>query len=80
MAGKLSLLSLGPGSPQHLTAQALQALQEAEVVVGYKSYLRLIEPLLDGKTVLGSGMRQELQRCADAYQQACAGYRTVLIS
>ncbi|MEO5351689.1 MAG: precorrin-3B C(17)-methyltransferase [Magnetococcus sp. XQGC-1] len=80
MSGKLSLVSIGPGALEQLTARATDAIRQAEVVVGYKRYLQLIEPLLVGKEVLGSGMRQELERCRDACQQAQAGKKTVLIS
>ncbi len=80
MTATLSLVSIGPGSLDQLTFQAMTAIREAEVVVGYKSYLRLIEPLLAGKAVEGSGMRQELERCSTAYRWAQSGKQTVLIS
>ncbi|MBF0161051.1 MAG: precorrin-3B C(17)-methyltransferase [Magnetococcales bacterium] len=80
MTGCLSLLSIGPGALEQLTQQALTTLQTAEVVVGYKSYLQLIAPLLVGKEVVGSGMRQEVQRCTEACRLALSGRRTVLIS
>ncbi|MEO5362925.1 MAG: precorrin-3B C(17)-methyltransferase [Magnetococcus sp. DMHC-8] len=80
MTGTLSLVGIGPGALEHLTVRATQVIRAAEVVVGYKSYLRLIEPLLVGKTVLGSGMRQELERCTEAYRWARSGRTTVLIS
>lgn len=78
--GKLLLVSIGPGSVEQLTGRALAALREAEVVVGYKSYLKLVAPLLAGKQTVGSGMRQELERCAEAVRLARSGRIVALIS
>jgi len=59
---------------------ALKALQEAEVVVGYKMYLELIADLTVGKTLHASGMRKELERCQVAIDHAAAGRRVVIVS
>lgn len=59
---------------------ALHALQEAEVVVGYKIYLELIDDLTVGKTLHASGMRKELERCQAAIDFATAGHRVVIVS
>ncbi|MBF0583877.1 MAG: precorrin-3B C(17)-methyltransferase [Magnetococcales bacterium] len=80
MTGQLSLVSIGPGALDQLTVRALEVIRAAEVVVGYKSYVHRIESLLEGKTVVGSGMRQELERCTEAIRWAQSGKKTVLIS
>lgn len=59
---------------------ALRALQEAEVVVGYKMYLELIADLTVGKILHSSGMRKELERCQAAIDYAAAGRRVVIVS
>lgn len=59
---------------------ALKALQEAEVVVGYKMYLELIADLTVGKRLHASGMRKELERCQAAIDHAAAGRRVVIVS
>jgi precorrin-3B C17-methyltransferase len=63
---KLSILGLGPGSRQLMTRQAALALQEAEIVVGYRPYLDLISDLLEGKRVVSSGMGGEVERAKAA--------------
>ena len=63
---KLSILGLGPGSRQLMTRQACQALQEADIVVGYRPYLDLISDLLAGKRVVSSGMGGEVERAKAA--------------
>ncbi len=50
------------------------------MIVGYKTYLGLIEPLVQGKTLRASGMRKEMDRCREAIQLALKGYRVALVS
>ena len=52
----------------------------AEVVIGYGTYLDLIRPLLAGKEVVHSGMRQERERCGKAIELASAGRCVALVS
>ncbi|MGQ9920676.1 MAG: precorrin-3B C(17)-methyltransferase [Desulfobacca sp.] len=63
-----------------MTPQAREALATAQVVVGYKTYVDLIAPLLAGQEVLATGMLGELQRCQLAIDRALAGARVALIS
>ena len=79
-SGRLLVVGIGPGSEQHLTPAARMAIEAAETVVGYRTYLQLIEPLLVGKQVLESGMRQEVDRCQQAIDLAAAGQTVALIS
>ncbi|MBF0176565.1 MAG: precorrin-3B C(17)-methyltransferase [Magnetococcales bacterium] len=78
--GSLSVVGLGPGALEHLTARAREVIAEASVIIGYKTYLRLVADLLKGKRVLESPMRQELARCAEATRLALVGERVVLVS
>jgi len=56
-------------------------LAAAEVIVGYKRYIGLIDPrLLAGKKVLSTGMRGEMERCEAALMGALGGKKTVLVS
>ncbi|MBF0188126.1 MAG: precorrin-3B C(17)-methyltransferase [Magnetococcales bacterium] len=78
--GKLMVIGIGPGAPDEMTLRARSALESADVIVGYKTYLALLTPWLTGKKVVGSGMMQELQRCAEALKRARKGERVALIS
>jgi len=80
MSGKLYIVGLGPGGPEHMTARARAALAESEVVVGYKTYLRHIPELLAGKKVLSSGMTKEIDRAKAAIAAAAGGVVTALVS
>ena len=38
--GKITVVGLGPGGQEQMTPKALKAIQEAEVVAGYTTYIR----------------------------------------
>ena len=78
--GKISLVGLGPGSPEHLTPAARQAILDAETVIGYATYLKLIEPLLAGKEVIKKPMTEESDRAIEALDRARAGKKVALVS
>ncbi|MFH1057914.1 MAG: precorrin-3B C(17)-methyltransferase [Pseudomonadota bacterium] len=81
MSGSLTVVGLGPGSPEHLTPAARAAITDAEAVMGYKAYIALARPLLrEGQEVAASGMTKELDRAAQAIERALAGQRVALIS
>ncbi len=79
VSGKLFLVGLGPGDPQHLTFRARQALEECDVVVGYDTYVKLIEALLPHKEVIATGMRQEVQRARTALDLVKAGRKVAVV-
>ncbi len=78
--GKLYVVGLGPGSAAQLTPQARAALIDSQVVAGYRTYLDLIRPLLEGKEVLASGMMQEVARAKAAVERAATGKTVALVS
>ncbi|MCG5532088.1 precorrin-3B C(17)-methyltransferase [Halorhodospira sp. 9621] len=78
--GRILLVGIGPGDPAHMTARAREAIAEAEVVIGYQTYLKLIPELLEGKTVIGKAMTEELDRVEAAWQAARAGQVVALVS
>ncbi|NMO16456.1 precorrin-3B C(17)-methyltransferase [Pyxidicoccus fallax] len=78
--GTLSVVGIGPGDGAHATPAALAAIREAEVVVGYRTYIQLVRHLLDGKEVVQTGMTEEIGRARSAVERARAGARVVLVS
>ena len=46
--GKIMLVGLGPGSHDYLTGRARSAIAEADTVIGYATYIKLVKELLDG--------------------------------
>ncbi|MFC1906991.1 precorrin-3B C(17)-methyltransferase [Chloroflexota bacterium] len=78
--GKLYLVGLGPGSPEHMTFRAREAIDHSEVVVGYKAYIDLIEPFLNRKEVIATGMGGEVERVKRAINLAKEGRMVSLVS
>lgn len=77
---KLAIVGIGPGDLKHMTLAAREAVDNAEVVVGYKTYLDLIKPLLAGKEAISSGMTKEVERCREALRLAASGKSVALVS
>jgi precorrin-3B C17-methyltransferase len=63
-----------------MAREALDAIESAEIVFGYKTYLDLVADLLKDKTVISSGMKKEVERCRRAIEQALSGRNVALIS
>ncbi len=80
MSGKIFLVGFGPGAEEHMSFRAKQAITEADVVIGYTTYIKLVKDLLDGKEVIKKGMTEEIDRCIEAYEQAKMGKKIALIS
>jgi precorrin-3B C17-methyltransferase len=78
--GKIMLVGLGPGSHDYLTARARAAIAEADTVIGYATYIRLVADLLDGKEVIKKAMTEELDRAIEAYERARQGRKVALVS
>ncbi len=78
--GKILLIGFGPGAKQHMTLRAVEAIGEADVVIGYSTYINLVADQLEGKEVVRKGMTEELDRCIEAYAQAKKGKTVALIS
>lgn len=78
--GVLYVVGIGPGADQHATPAALAAIADAQVVVGYGTYIKLVRHLLTGKEVIKTGMTEEIGRARAAVERARAGARVAIIS
>jgi precorrin-3B C17-methyltransferase len=78
--GKITVIGIGPGSLLDMTPRARDAISQAQVVAGYNTYIRLVEPLLADKKVIGTAMMQEIDRCRMAVDEAAQGQDTVVVS
>ncbi len=78
--GTLSIVGIGPGADQHTTPAALHAIQEADLVVGYTTYIRLVKHLIAGKEIVKTGMTEEIGRARAAVERARDGGRVAIIS
>lgn len=78
--GTLSLVGIGPGAAEHISPAALAAIREADMVVGYRTYMLLVRALIKGKETIKTGMTEEITRARAAVDQAKSGKKVVLIS
>ncbi|MBN2713226.1 MAG: precorrin-3B C(17)-methyltransferase [Planctomycetes bacterium] len=78
--GRLAVVGFGPGSILDRTRRAEEAINASDVIVGYSPYLDRIADLLEGKEAIGSGMRQERERCRLAIDRAAAGEKVAIVS
>ncbi len=73
------VVGLGPGDSQFLTAQAVAALDAADVLCGYTVYVELIRARYPGKEICTTGMTKEIDRCRWALQTAQSGKTVALV-
>ncbi len=78
--GIIYVVGTGPGSPDYLTPAARQAIKQSDIIVGYKTYLELIDPLIEDKKVISSAMMQEVDRVRKALDLAESGKKVALVS
>lgn len=74
------VIGIGPGSRDLMTQEAIAAMEDAEVIVGYKTYIKLVEDFIKDKEVVQNGMRKEVDRCQDAIDMAKTGKKVAVIS
>jgi precorrin-3B C17-methyltransferase len=78
--GKLFVVGIGPGNHEHMTFRAKEAIIESEVIIGYDTYVSLIEDLIEGKEVYRYPMTQEVDRANQAIEFAETGKIVSLVS
>jgi len=70
MKGKLFVIGFGPGSFEHITKRAREAIEESDVIIGYSTYVDLIRDLLTDQEIVSTGMTEEVTRAREAVRQA----------
>ncbi|TVO57159.1 precorrin-3B C(17)-methyltransferase [Denitromonas halophila] len=78
--GKIMLVGIGPGHVEHMTQRAREAIAEADTIIGYVTYIRLVADLIEGKEVVKKSMTEELDRAIEALARAREGKKVALIS
>jgi len=78
--GRLTVVGTGPGSVDHMTPAARSALEQADTIVGYGTYLDLIRDTFPDKELVTTGMTREVERCREAMDLAESGRHVALVS
>ena len=73
-------MGFGPGKEEYMCRKARQVLEEADCIVGYTTYVRLIRDYFPEKEYLETPMRREVDRCRTAVEEAKKGRTIALIS
>lgn len=76
----LYVVGIGPGGPDYLCERAKTVLERVDVVAGYTTYIKLIEPLIAGKKVVSTGMKKEVDRVEAALDIALNGESCAVVS
>ncbi len=77
--GKIYVVGIGPGDESMMTAQAKEAIKDSDIIVGYKVYTDLVKDLCEGRQIIESGMRQEIERCQKCVELAKEGNTVALV-
>ncbi|MCY3854398.1 MAG: precorrin-3B C(17)-methyltransferase [Thaumarchaeota archaeon] len=80
MQGKLYIVGIGPGSHDHMTFYAKKIINESDTIVGYETYVNLVNDLIRGKDVYRYAMTQEVDRAQQCIKLAKSGKIVSLIS
>lgn len=80
MTGIIYVIGLGPGSLDWLAPGARTALENVEVILGYRTYLQQIGSIAPQAARESSAMRHEVERARRAIELAQEGKRVALVS
>ena len=79
MKSKIYIIGMGPGKEEMMTGEAIWALENSDVIIGYTVYVKLLGERFVGKEMLTTPMRQETERCRLCFEEAAKGKQVVLI-
>jgi len=80
LAGKLYIVGVGPGAHDHMTFRAKQVIEESNTIVGYDTYVGLVEDMIQGKEIHRYAMTQEVERAKQCIELAQSGKIVSLVS
>ena len=73
------MVGLGPGDRRETTLRAAEALENADIIIGYALYVDMIRERFPGKDFRATGMRGEVERCKLALELAREGRRVAVV-
>lgn len=77
---KIYVVGIGPGNRDQMSMAAVNAIEDSNVIIGYKTYIDLIEDMIEGKEVVNSGMKREVERCQLTIDKALEGNTVAIVS
>ncbi len=79
MKSKIYIIGMGPGKEEMMTGEAVWALENSDVIIGYTTYVKLLGERFAGKEMMTTPMRQETERCRLCFEEAAKGKQVALI-
>ena len=76
---RIYVVGLGPGDEKMMTGQALDVLDDADVIIGYTVYIELLGDRYKDKEKLSTPMKQEKERCRICFEKAGEGKTVALV-
>ncbi len=76
---RVTVVGLGPGAGRDLTGRAREALERADLIVGYTAYIALIREDFPEKEMMSTGMCREVDRCRAAVEAAVSGRDVAMV-
>ncbi len=75
------MAGIGPGCASEVTPEVLEAVRNADVIIGYKYYFQFVDKYLSpGAECIDTGMKKERERAEEAFNQAEQGKNVCVIS
>lgn len=79
MKHNIYVVGMGPGTEDMMTFQAVRALEDSDVIIGYPVYLNLLGERFSGKEFLSTPMRKEVERCRMCFEEAEKGKKVAML-
>lgn len=74
------VVGFGPGDKQFMTMQAVEIIEQADLIVGYTTYTDILKAQFPDKNYLSTPMRKETDRCRLAVEKALEGNTVAMVS
>lgn len=74
------VVGFGPGDKQFMTMQAVEIIEQADLIVGYTTYTDILKAQFPDKKYISTPMRKETDRCHLAIEKALEGNTVAMVS
>lgn len=79
MKHTINVVGMGPGAEEMMSFQAIKALEDSDVIIGYSVYLELLGDRFSDKEFLSTPMRKEAERCRMCFEEALKGKKVSMV-
>lgn len=80
MQNRVYVVGFGPGKKEYMTIEAASVIENADLIVGYTTYVNLLKEEFPEKECLTTPMRKEVERCRIAVEKAMEGNTVAMVS